>query len=363
MASDPGGDAAGMDMQPPDLSHHSTAHTQRDHDQNKMDAQQTATRPTATDDLQPMPPAPAQIPGGEPRAPRLRTGELHRRRSQILYSGTGSEQPAGGTGIQKPTARPLEQASALRRQGSSAGLYRPGAAAAATRERMYQMLAAAASAEDLNRISTSPIPASIDDRQKNSTMTTTRPIAIPRTRRNVEVEMLDASMPPPPPRAAATTTTNLGSMASSSVYSSFPPPPSETRDDLGTPSSSAHGNGGGLKRSASNSSPTVTVIECPILEVDEQCGNDEDLSWLKNDRELEQMLAVPPSSYRRVGRSSLTFRRSQEAAMQCSQVVRNVPRMRKRRSRKLDHRRHSTTLSESTICPSSSPSPTATPVG
>lgn len=102
------------------------------------------------------------------------------------------------------------------------------------------------------------------------------------------------------------------------------------------------------------------IYECPALEVDEHFGAEEDLSWLNNDHELEQMIAMA-SSHRPPGRTGLAFKRSQEAAMQCSQVVRNVPRMRKRRDRKLDRRRHSLTLSESTICLSSTPSPTATP--
>lgn len=135
--------------------------------------------------------------------------------------------------------------------------------------------------------------------------------------------------------------------------------PTVARDEIGGPSSSK----GSLKRSASNGSQTsVTVYECPILEVDEQCGTEEDLSWMAGDQELEQMMAMA-TAHRRNGRSSLAFKRSQEAAMQCSQVVRNVPRMRKRRDRKLDRRRHSLTLSESTICLSSTPSPTPTPAG
>lgn len=183
--------------------------------------------------------------------------------------------------------------------------------------------------------------------------------------------MLEASMPPPPPPATTTTQTNAASSTvppgsdvisgSAAMASSLP---HETRDEPAAPSSST-GGGGGLKRSASNSSQTVTIYECPILEVDEQCGNDgaqEDLSWLSNDQELEQMMAMA-SSHRRHDRSNLAFKRSQEAAMQCSQVVRNVPRMRKRRDRKLDRRRQSLTLSESTICLSASPSPTSTPVG
>ncbi|ATY65592.1 hypothetical protein A9K55_001327 [Cordyceps militaris] len=356
MASDPGDH--GADIKPETAnSPRDAAPTHHDENRRKIDTQ-AYTRVPPTVAPQPIPIASARIPVGVPRS---RT-ELHRRRSQILDSGSGSGPPGRGTGVQKSTARPPEQAASLRKPGSSADGYRPGAAAAATRERMYQMLAAAASSEDLAALPTIPTRPNIDDKQ-NTPLTRTRPIAIPRTRRNVDVEMLEASMRPPPvPMATTTTTTTApGSGASSGVLSSSLP--LDARDGVGAPSSSS---GGGLKRSASNSSQTtVTVIECPILEVDEKCGNnDEDLSWLGNDQELEQMMAMA-SSHRRTGgaRSSLTFRRSQEAAMQCSQVVRNVPRMRKRRGRKLDHRRHSMTRSESTICLSASPSPTATPVG
>lgn len=322
-------------------------------------------RPIPVAEPRQTPAAMARIPS-DVHPPRSRVGELHRRRSQTLYPG-GAESPSRGTGVQKPTSRPLEQPStSLRKRGSAADLYRPGAAAAATRQRMYQMLEAAASAENLAASPTSPTRVTVDDKQQRIHTTTARPIAIPRSRRpGADVDMLDASMPPPP--APATKSNDVATIISSSL-------PIEARDDASAagPSSSngiGNGNSGGLKRSASNSSQTVTIYECPTLEVDEQCGNDEDLSWLGEDQELEQMLAMT-SSHRRAGgaaaaaaaRSNLAFKRSSEAAMQCSQVVRNVPRMRKRRDRKLDRRRLST-YSESTICLSSSPSPTPTPVG
>ncbi|KAM3511413.1 hypothetical protein MY11210_004963 [Beauveria gryllotalpidicola] len=356
MASYPGGHDARGNTRPANLPD-DAARTHRDPD--KTDTPRNSCHLLVAEP-QPIPATLARIPSNDGRAPRPRAGELHRRRSQVLYSAAGSESSARGMGVQKPAARPPEQAAAVRKYGSPTDSYRPGAAAAATRERMYKMLQATASAEDLAALSTSSTQSNPDDKQK-APMTATRPIAIPRTRRNVDVEMLDASMPPPPPMTQ-------GNGSSSAVVSRSLP--LEVRDELGAPSSNAKGGSGrGLKRSASNSSQTVTIIECPILEVDDQCGNDEDLSWLNNDQELEQMLALA-SSQRRTGRSSLAFKRSHEAAMQCSQVVRNVPRMRKRRHRKLDRRRLSLTLSEGTICQSegticlsSSPSPTATPVG
>ncbi|KAJ3499070.1 hypothetical protein NLG97_g630 [Lecanicillium saksenae] len=292
-----------------------------------------------------------------------------------------------GTGVQKPSARPPDHASALlRKHGSSADLYRPGAAAAATRERMYQMLEAAASAEGLSMSPTSPTRNTINDTYNTHT-TRARPIAVPRSRPrpDLDVEMLEASMPPPPvptrsngtttsSTANHSTTTSTATSSTSATTSTIIPTttiissslPLEALNDSSTPSGNStttSGNSYGLKRSASNSSQTVTIYECPTLEVDDQCGNDEDLSWLSNDQELEQMLAMSSSQRRPGARSSLAFRRSSEAAMQCSQVVRNVPRMRKRRDRKLDRRRLSSALSESTICLSSSPSPTATPAG
>lgn len=349
MESEPGGNGADVATQPAGLQHGAARkHGHRD----EKDTIRASSRSVAAEP-RPRPPAMAPTPSGHPQAPRPRLGELHRRRSQNFYSGSGSESPSRGTGVQRPTARPQPR----RNHGSSSEAYRPGAAAAATRERMYQMLEAAASAESLVPSPTSPTRTPLQDTQ-NSPLTTTRPIAIPRRRQNVDVEMLEASMPPPP----APSTTRSNNAASSTTMSSSLP--LETRLDLAASSSSANG-GGGLKRSASNSSQTVTIYECPILEVDEQCGDDggkEDLSWLTSDRELEQMLALA-SSHGRHERSSLSFKRSSEAAMQCSQVVRNVPRMRKRRDRKMDRRRQSLTLSESTICLSASPSPTATPVG
>ncbi|KAM0668398.1 hypothetical protein ACQRIT_000934 [Beauveria bassiana] len=356
MASHPGGHDARGNARPANLPD-DAARTHRDPD--KTDTPRDSCRPLAAESRS-IPATLARIPSNDGRAPRPRAGELHRRRSQVLYSSAGGESSSRGSGIQKSAARPPDQATTVRKYGSQTDSYRPGAAAAATRERMYKMLQAAASEEDLAALSPSTTQLNADDKQK-APMTATRPIAIPRTRRNVDVEMLDASMPPPPP-------TTQGNGSSSDVLSRSLP--LEARDEVGAPSrNTTGGSGGGLKRSASNSSQTVTIIECPVLEVDEQCGNDEDLSWLRNDKELEQMLALA-SSQRRTGRSSLAFKRSHEAAMQCSQVVRNVPRMRKRRHRKLGRRRLSLTLSdgticqsEGTICLSSSPSPTATPVG
>ncbi|KAM3554475.1 hypothetical protein ARSEF4850_006437 [Beauveria asiatica] len=360
MASHPGGHDARGNARPVNLPD-DAARTNRDPD--KTNTPRDSCRPLAAEP-RPIPAALARIPSNDGRAPRPRAGELHRRRSQVLYSAAGGESSTRGMGIQKPAACPPEQATTVRKFGSPTDSDRPGAAAAATRERMYKMLQAAASAQDLDALSSSATQINPDDKQK-APMTATRPIAIPRTRRNVDVEMIDASMPPPPPPPPPTT---QGNGSSSAVVSRSLP--LEVGDEVGAPSSDATGgSGGGLKRSSSNSSQTVTIIECPILEVDEECGNDEDLSWLSNDQELEQMLALA-SSQRRTGRSSLAFKRSHEAAMQCSQVVRNVPRMRKRRHRKLDRRRLSLTLSEGTICQSegticlsSSPSPTATPVG
>ncbi len=352
MESEPGGDGGDVATQSAGLQH-GAARTHDDRDE--MGTVRASSRSVAAEP-RPIPGTMARTSSGHAQAPRLRLGELHRRRSQTFYSGSGSESPSRGTGVQRPTARP-QLAAARRTHGSSSEVYRPGAAAAATRERMYQMLEAAASAESLVPSPTSPTRTPLQDTQ-DTPLTTTRPIAIPRRRQNVDVEMLEASMPPPP----APTTARSNNAASSTAMSSSLP--LETREELAASSSSANG-GGGLKRSASNSSQTVTIYECPILEVDEQCGDDggkEDLSWLTSDRELEQMLALA-SSHGRHERSSLSFKRSSEAAMQCSQVVRNVPRMRKRRDRKMDRRRQSLTLSESTICLSASPSPTATPVG
>ncbi|TQV93950.1 hypothetical protein V2A60_003897 [Cordyceps javanica] len=410
MASDPGGRGADARPQPAAGLPEDVARTPHPpHQHHAAGAGSNTSRPTVAEPrLLPAAPLPRISSGDTMLAPRSRPGELTRRRSQILQPGTGGEPPARGTGVQKSTSRPSEQAAAMRRHGNGgnggggsgsgpAGPYRPGATAAATRERMLRMLEATASAEDLATLSAPPSRTDEDDAPIKP-MSTARPIAVPRTRRTVDVDMLDASMPPPPLPAPApaplqppgpnrATDPGMGAGGMGILSSSLP---LQARDDPVTASSSANGGGvgvgggggldggrGSLKRSASsgsNSSHTVTIIECPILEVDERCGNgDEDLSWLSNDRELEQMLAMTAaaptssssassSSHVRPGRSSLTFRRSQEAAMQCSQVVRNVPRMRKRRGRKLDRRRQSLTLSESTICLSASPSPTATPV-
>ncbi|KAJ6785508.1 hypothetical protein PWT90_10882 [Aphanocladium album] len=375
MASDPGGGHAVAD---PGTPHASLAHdAARRHPHETVPQEATRTYRPVVAESRPIPAALTRIPSGDLHAPRSRIGELHRRRSQTLYLGGSANSEAagrsGGTGVQKPSARPPEQASAsLRKHGSSTDLYRPGAAAAATRERMRQMLEAAASAENLTVSPTSPTRITIDDKQKTP-MTKTRPIAVPRSRPrpDLDVEMLEANMPPPPPptrsngTTTATTFINTPSTTIPTTAMISSSLPIESRNDSLAPSrgTTTNGNGGGLKRSASNSSETVTIYECPALEVDDQCGNDEDLSWLNNDKELEQMLAMS-SSHRRTGaRSSLAFKRSSEAAMQCSQVVRNVPRMRKRRDRKLDRRRLSSTRSESTICLSSSPSPTPTLAG
>lgn len=298
--------------------------------------------------------------GSESQRPRSRISRLLRRRSQTLSLGNNSDSAPRMAGVQKPSARPQDSAvTTLRSHGSTAELRRSGTEV--TRKRMYSMLAAASK----EKLAESSMPTA---REMNETPTSAltivhpRPIPMPTPLRlDQDVEMLEAQMLPPQlplssPRSAIPTNSNgLASVLASGNL------PQAVRDDSGAAGGSV--KSGGLTRSASSGSQTVTIFECPILEVDEGCGagSEEDLSFLSNDQELEQIMAMSSasaSSRRQNGQGGLLFKRSHEAAMQCSQVVRNVPRMRRRRERKIDRRRQSLTMSESTICLSSTPSPT-----
>lgn len=80
--------------------------------------------------------------------------------------------------------------------------------------------------------------------------------------------------------------------------------------------------------------PTSNNHSSSVAADEGYCDGDEDLSWL--DSEHAALLGAA-NNYRR--RGMLSFRTSQEAAMQCSTVlVRNTPRMRRRRRHKQGRR-------------------------
>lgn len=85
-----------------------------------------------------------------------------------------------------------------------------------------------------------------------------------------------------------------------------------------------------------------------ILEVDEgYCETEDSLSWLDGERNQHPSIkgmGKRPAELRQY--MALKYRRSYEAAMQCPTVVRNVPRMRRRRRKETDLRRRSLAASE-----------------
>lgn len=99
----------------------------------------------------------------------------------------------------------------------------------------------------------------------------------------------------------------------------------------------------------------VTLHDCPILEVDEACREGEDdLSWLAASEDHDSVA----NSLRR--RGLLQYRTSQDAAMQSSNLVRNLPRMRRRRMKKRESRILNGSVTGGSEAPSSPTSTIAT---